>query len=175
MPLNNVDLKAIEEHAEAIKKEPSSALRLNRIEIDWQAGAGQPQMATAIKYEGGEFPVEIDSPRFMGGQGLKPGPIHYCILGMVSCFTATFVTAASAQGISFRRLKSSGQCEIDFSRVFGVSDNPTIRAITFMIEADCDASLGQLEAAREEALARCPAVYAMSNQISMHAEVRTAH
>ncbi len=173
MPIvNNVNLEAIAKETAAIRGDPARALRSNRVEADWQTDPALPQIAAVLKYEGGEMRLECDSPTFMGGKGLRPGPLHFCVFGLVTCFASTFVTLASAQGIQLRRLKAAGQCELDFSKVYGVAENPIVRGVTFTLEVDCDAGAEALERVRQEALARCPAVYAMSNPIPVTAEVR---
>lgn len=172
MIINNVNLDAIAQQTEAIKQDAAKALRINRLEAEWQVDPSKPQMFATINYEGGQMRLECDSPTFMGGKGSTPGPLHYCIFGLLTCFTGTFVTMASAQGIQLRSLKAAGQCDLDFSKVFGVADNPIVRGVTFTLEVDSDASAEALEQVRQEALARCPAVYSMSNPITVSAQVR---
>ncbi|HXG42169.1 MAG TPA: OsmC family protein [Dehalococcoidia bacterium] len=172
--VNNVDLDAVAREADAIARDPARGRRVNRGELEWHPDPAGPQMTVVARYENGELRLELDSPTFMGGKGSQPGPLHLCVLGLLSCFTATFVTAASARGIQLRGLRASGECQLDFGRVFGVSEAPAVQGVAFAIEADTDASPEELEAARQEALARCPAVFALSHPIPVTAEVRRA-
>ncbi len=170
--INNVDLDAIAREAEAIRRDPARGQRLNRGELEWHTDPTGPQMSVVAKYEQGELRLELDSPSFMGGKGSRAGPLHLCVLGLLSCFTGTFVAAASARGIELRRLVARGECQLDFGRVFGVSEAPAVQGVTFSIEVETDASAAELEAAREEAMARCPAVFALSNPIPVTSEVK---
>ncbi|MDW8008720.1 MAG: OsmC family protein [Chloroflexota bacterium] len=172
--VNNVDLDAVAREAEAIARDPARGRRVNRGELQWHPDPSGPQMTVSARFENGELRLELDSPTFMGGKGSRPGPLHLCVLGLLSCFTATFVTAASSRGIQLRSLKATGECQLDLGRAFGVSEAPTVQGVTFSIEADTDAPPEELEAARQEALARCPAVFALSNPIPVTAEVRKA-
>jgi uncharacterized OsmC-like protein len=172
--VNNVDLDAIAREAEAISKEPTRGQRVNRGELEWRTDPSLPQMTAVAKYEQGELRLELDSPTFMGGKGRRPGPLHLCVLGVLSCFTATFVTAASARGIHVRRLQAQGECHLDFGRVFGVSEAPIVRQVVFRLEVDADADAEALDEVRQEALARCPAIYSLTNPIPVDAQVHKA-
>jgi uncharacterized OsmC-like protein len=171
--VNNINLDAIAREAQAIAADPSRGRRINRADLQWHTDPSGPQMTVSAKYENGEVKVEVDSPTFMGGKGSRPGPLHLCILGLLSCFTATFVTAASARGIHLRSLRATGQCHLDLGRAFGVSDAPIVQNVTFTIEAETDAPPEEVEAARQEAMARCPAIFALANPIPVTSQVRT--
>jgi len=40
----------------------------------------------------------------MGGEGLAPDPIQYCLYGLAACYAGTFAGLAAAQGVSWRSL-----------------------------------------------------------------------
>ncbi len=175
MPIvNNVNLDVIAREAEAMAQDPARRQRVNRGEVEWHTDAAGPQMTAVAMYEQGELRLELDSPTFMGGKGSRPGPLHLCILGVLSCFTATFVTAASWRGLQLRRLRAQGQCQLDFGRVFGVAEAPIIREVNFHLEVDADVTPEQLEEVKQEALARCPAIFSLTNPIPVTAEVTRA-
>lgn len=170
--VNNVDLDALRREAEAVAQDPSRGRRVNRAELQWHVEPTEPQMTVSGKYEQGEVRLELDSPTFLGGKRARPGPLHLCAMGMLSCFAATFVAALSQRGIRFRGLRATGECELDLGRVFGTSEAPTVAGVRFDLEVDTDAPEEELEAARREALERCPAVFALTHAIPVAAEVR---
>ncbi len=94
------------------------------------------QFRTELQYEKGKQVVEIDSPSFLGGNGDRLGPMAYCIAGITSCFIATFVTVASSKGIRFSKLNVDTQCDINFAKTFGVTDEPITEGIEFQIEVE---------------------------------------
>jgi len=169
--LNNVNLDAITREAQAISQDPGRGQRVNRGELIWHTDPESPQMTVRAQYEGGELRLELDSPTFMGGKGSRPGPLHLCVVGMLACFAATFVTAASGRGIRLKGLQAKAACHLDLGQTFGVSEAPILKGVEFLLEVDSDASPEELEGAKEEALARCPAVYSLTHPIPVAVQV----
>ncbi len=172
--MNNVNVQRIEQEAQAIRSDPSKAKRVNRLEAEWNVDESKPQLQAAVKYEGGQVVFECDSPTFMGGQGRRPGPMNYCIMGFTACFASTFATAAASRGVKLASMKAIGECDLDFSRAYGVGDAPMLREVRFTVQVDKGVDPRVAEALKEEALARCVGVFTLRNQIPVKATVTRA-
>jgi uncharacterized OsmC-like protein len=131
------------------------------------------QFKTELAYEKGKQVIEIDSPSFLGGNGNSLGPMAYCVVGITSCFIATFVTVASSKGVRFSKLNVNAQCNINFAKTFDISDEPITEGIEFQIEAESqDADKQQLQEIIRLADERCPAMYSMMHEIKVSAIVK---
>lgn len=171
MKLNNVNADRIEEEARAIEAGTAKAARVNRVEGDWNLDESEAQFQAIVKFDAGEAILHCDSPPFMGGEGRAPGPLQYCIYGFTSCFASTFATMAAAAGVSLRGLRVTGESEVDFSRVFGVADEPVVREVRISLDVDADAPAEKLQELKDLALQRCPAIFCLTNPIPVKVEV----
>ncbi|MBI4715707.1 MAG: OsmC family protein [Nitrospirae bacterium] len=171
MKLNNINVTKLNEVAEAVKQDLSKAKRVNKIEGDWNPGEG-PQFAAVIQYENGKITLESDQPSFLGGGGTRPGPVIYCLYGLASCYAATFATLAAMENVTIRKMKVTAENNIDFSRVFGLSDNPVVENVRIILNVDADAPAGKVEEIEKLAYERCPAVYCLTNPIKLTTQLQ---
>lgn len=171
MKVNNVNVSKLKEVVESIKDDLSKAKKVNKIEGEWNVGEGV-QFSSEIQYEGGKVIMEADQPTFLGGGGTRPGPMHYCLYGSASCYAATFATMAAMEGIELRKLKVIAESDVDFSRVFGLTDNPIIEGVKITLEVESDAPEEKLKELEDLARERCPAVYCLTNPIRLETELK---
>ena len=141
--------------------------RSQKIEGEWLLEEGGPQFRAEINFEGGKITMESDQPTNLGGGGTRPGPLHYCFFGLVSCYTATFAAMASMMGIELKKLSARLESNLDFSRVFGLSQEPVMEKIHITLEVERDAPREKLEEIERLAYERCPAVYALSTPVNL--------
>ncbi|MFQ5585821.1 MAG: OsmC family protein, partial [Thermodesulfobacteriota bacterium] len=159
------------EVVESIEDDSSKAKKVNKIEGEWNTSEGV-QFTSLIQYEGGKVIMEAEQPTFLGGSGTRPGPMHYCMYGSASCYTATFATLAAMEGIKLRKLKVTAESYVNFSKVLGLADNPIIEGVKFTLEIESDAPEGKLKELEELARERCPAVYCLTNPIKWETELK---
>jgi len=172
--VNHVDLEKIEASVVGMRADPAKARRLNRIEGEWSCdGLGSAQFKAELQLEGGKFVLEADSPSFLGGSGTRPGPLNYCVFGLTSCFASTFMTIAAMEGVEIKAAKFAGECMVDFSKTFGLSDKPIIESARFKVSVKSEASEEKLERVTKLAEERCPGMYSLTNKINVKTELLT--
>src|SRR3990172_3007302 len=170
MRVNNVDVERLERTVTEVSKDLSKAKKVNRIEGEWNTGPGSQFRAT-VSYEGGSMTLEADQPTFLGGGGAKPGPMIYCLYGTASCYAATFATIAATEGVEIKRLKIKAESSVDFSKVFGLTENPIAEKVKFTMEVDSDAPAEKIRSIEELSRQRCPAVYCLTTPILLETEL----
>lgn len=161
--LNNVNVGVLEQ----VAGEGAGMKRKQKLEGEWLLAEGGPQFRAEIAYEGGKAVFESDQPRTLGGGGTRPGPLHYCFYGLLSCYTATFATVAAQMGIKLRKLSSSVEGDLNFSRVFGLSRDPIMEEVRLTLQVESDAPLARLEEVDKLAHERCPAVFALTEGVKL--------
>lgn len=169
--MNHVNMDKLRELMEAIKKDPANAKNSPRVSGDWIFEDGQPQFRSVIEVEGGKFTTEADMPTNLGGWGSRPGPLHWCLYGLASCFAFTFAALAAMEGIALNRLSVEAEGHIDFSKVFGLTENPIVEEVKFKVTADSNADAEKMEHLRRLAEERCPAVYCLTKPIKVSIEL----
>ena len=167
--VNNVDVQKVQSFQSQIKSNPSSAKKTQVIEGEWIIEEGDVQFQSIIEFEGGTTVFKVDSPTFMGGGGKLPGPMHYCLYGLASCYTGTFATMASMLGIQIKKLTTRVEADVDFTRVFGLGDNPVMEEVRVTLYLESDAPEEKIKEAEELALQRCPVVFTLKNPIKLTA------
>jgi len=171
---NNVDLTKMEGFAEQIRQEPSKARKTQVIEGEWLLGDGGPQFRSTVTFEGGEATFEVDNPTFMGGGGTLPGPMHYCFYGLASCYTGVFASTAAALGVELKSLRTRVEGDINFSKVFGITDEPIMLGVRVILLVVSDAPEEKIRQAEALALERCPVVFTLRNQIPLKPSLEIA-
>jgi len=165
MRINNVNVKAAGEFLEQVKADPSLAKKSKRVEGRWNFTEGQPQFSATMSHKTGASKVEADFAPFMGGEGLAPDPIQYCLYGLAACYAGTFVGLAAAHGVTLRSLSVVAENRVDLSRSLGLSDAPVVEQVSLSLQVDTDAGEAQLAELEGLARERCPGVYCLSNPI----------
>ena len=68
---------------EETKKDLSKSKKSKKIECLWKFEGGMPQLKSKIQYPNGKTTIQADFAPFMGGNGLAPDPIQYCLFGLL--------------------------------------------------------------------------------------------
>ena len=166
--LNNVNIGMLEQVTREAQTDKSKVRRTQKIEGEWLLKEGGPQFRAEVNFEGGKIVMESDQPSNLGGGGTRPGPLHYCFFGLVSCYTATFAAMASQMGIGLRKLTARLEGNLNFSRVFGLSKEPVMEEIRIALQIESDAPREKLEEAERLAYERCPAVFALTEKVRLN-------
>ncbi len=173
MPIvNHVNLDKIDKTLETAKSDPKTLQKTLSVTGEWQlAGTTGPQFTSTINFENGSQSIEADSPGFLGGEGLRPSPIHYCLAGLSSCFLTTYVTIAAKNGIRLRKAKITTECRINFSKPLDFSEAPITEEVKFLLSVESDASVDKLRELDRMARERCPAVYSLTQPIKVTTQI----
>ena len=166
--INNVNVGMLEQVAKEAETDKSKVRRTQKIEGEWLLKEGSPQFRAEVSFEGGKVVMESDQPKNLGGGGTRPGPLHYCFFGLVSCYTATFAAMASQMGIELRKLTARLEGNLNFSRVFGLSKEPVMEEIRIALSVESDAPQEKLEEIEKLAYERCPAVFALTEKVKLN-------
>lgn len=163
--INNVNVNAMRSFAADIERDPKAAKKMKTVTGRWVFEEGRPQFTSELPYPGGGLTTETDFAPFMGGEGLRPDPVAYCMYGFASCFAGTFAAVAAAEGVQLRKLEITLSNEVDLSRAMGVADRPVTEGMTAIISVESDAPPQKLEEIRQTAEERCPGVYCVTHPI----------
>lgn len=171
MKMNNINVDRVNGTALEFKANIAKAKKVNKIEGEWNLNQGSQFRAT-VQFENGKVTLEADQPTFLGGGGTQPGPMIYCLYGSASCYVATFATMAAMEGVALRKLRVTAESNIDFSKVFGLSDNPIAEKVKFTLYVESDAPADKIRELEELSRQRCPAVYCLTNPIPLETELK---
>ncbi|MBI2653703.1 OsmC family protein [Candidatus Woesearchaeota archaeon] len=170
MKINNVDMEKASAFVEEVKKDKSKALKVKRVEGSWNLEDGKVQFTAILEHSQGSTIVEADGPPFMGGSGIKPDPVQYCLFGLAACFAQTFASIAAEKGIKLKELKVAVENKVNLSKSLGLSDEPIVENVKLQVNASSEdeENLDEVKKLAEE---RCPGVYCLTNPIKLDIEL----
>lgn len=171
--INNVNVAALREFAAEIERDAGVARKQKSVTGRWVFEDGKPQFTAELQHHGGALTAETDFAPFMGGAGLRPDPISYCMFGFASCFAGTFATVAASEGVELTAVEVTIENEVDLSRAMGVADRPVTEGMTATLRVESDAPPEKLEELRRMAEERCPGVYCITHAIPFTAKIVT--
>lgn len=172
--INNVNIASLEKFTKEMEQDSAKAKKIQVIEGEWILQEGGAQFKAFISYENGKAIFESDQPTNLGGGGSLPGPMHYCFFGLASCYTTTFAAMASMMGIKLEKLSCRVEADVNFSKVFGLSEEPIMEGVRVTLQVKSDASEEKLKEVEQLAFQRCPVVFTLTHPISLKTEIKNA-
>src|SRR3990167_9580373 len=133
MKINNVDTEKAGAFVEEVKKDKSKALKVKRVGGNWNLENGKAQFTATLEHATGKTIAEADGPPFMGGSGIKPDPVQYCLFGLAACFAQTFASVAAEKGVELRQLKVAVENKVNLSKPLGLGDEPIIENVKLLV------------------------------------------
>jgi len=171
MRINNIEVDAVKKLVSEVEEDPDKARVVKKARGEWVFEEGAPQFKIYVNYEGGKLELEADSPSKMGGSGLAPDPVQYCLSGLIACFAQTFVGIATEKGVRLTKLKVTAEARINLRRPLGLGDDPISEGVKITVDAE-GAEKEVLEEILKESMYRCPGVYCVSNPVPVESELK---
>jgi len=171
MSMNHMNIEGLKIFIEEVKQDYSKAKKSKKIECSWNFDEGKPQIESKAQHPKGETVLQSDFAPFMGGEGLAPDPIQYCLFGLAACFAGTFMSMATMMGIKIHDLRVSAENSTDLSKTLGLTDNPIVERVKIVTTVKSDAKDEQLKKLEKMAHERCPGVYCLVNPIPLETEL----
>jgi uncharacterized OsmC-like protein len=172
MKPNNVNVQGMMAFMEEASANPAVLKKQKRIEGVWNLEEGHPQFKATLAYQTGERTIESDLAPSMGGAGLAPDPIQYCLYGLAACYAGTFVSVAASEGVVLRSLRVVAENHVDFTQPMGLGNRPIVERVSLTLVADTDADDDKLAALESSARDRCPGVYCITRPIPLTTSIR---
>ena len=170
MKLNNVNLERAGAFVEEVKKDKTKSIKVKKVEGAWNFEDGKTQFTATLSHPQGSTVIEADGPPFLGGSGIKPDPVQYCLFGLAACYAQTFASIAAEKGIKLIELKVSVENKVNLSKALGLSDEPIVEKVKLQVNASSDGG-DNLDDVKRLAEERCPGVYCLTNPIKLDVEL----
>jgi len=169
--VNNMNLDEMKNFMEEVKQDYSKSKKSKKVECSWNFNEGKPQMESKVQHPKGETYLQSDFAPFMGGNGLAPDPIQYCLFGLAACFAGTFMSMATTMGIRIQSLMVSAENCMNLGKTLGLTDNPIVENVKITTSVKSDAKEEQLRELERLARERCPGVHCLINPIPLELEL----
>ncbi len=171
MKINNVDLDKVQGFVEEVRVDRTKAFKEKRVEGIWNFEEKEPQFRAVLEHADGKTAIEADAPPFLGGGGIKPDPVQYCLYGLAACFAQTFASVAAEKGIELKSLKVAAENRVNLTKSLGLGDEPVVEEAKITVSAKAD-DRTKMEEIGKEARERCPGVYCLTNPVKLEIEMK---
>jgi uncharacterized OsmC-like protein len=117
--------------------------------------------------------VRTDLPDLLGGRDTAPAPTETLLTALAGCITATFVDAATLEGIDLGAVDVSTRTSVDLRGVFGVDGVPaTLNGVEVELAVRADAPPEVLAAIGAASAVASPTAASLTNPVPVHLTVR---
>ena len=171
--VNGVRVDNLRAFIEKVREDPELARLQSTVEGQWNDSGKGAMFTLWAETAGGKTGIKIDEFPFLGGTGVAPSPIQFCIGGAIACYANSFAKKAAAKGVTFTDMQVRGEGEMNISRSLGLSDEPILEGMKISIKLKTEASDEQLQEIKELADYSCPALYCLKNEIKVDTSVNT--
>ncbi|MDE5414342.1 OsmC family protein [Alkalihalobacterium chitinilyticum] len=158
--MNNINVKALEQTVEAIKKDPTLKMRNWAAQVKWENG-----VKNLVKIRDFEN-IVMDEPETLGGTDEGPNPVEMLIGSAASCFAITFEVLASQNGITIEAVTVDIEAGLNAAVFLGLEEgdggitNPVIT-----LKAETSAPKEIVEEIAKVAFVKSPVLASLSTEI----------
>ncbi|MFZ5434053.1 MAG: OsmC family protein [Calditrichota bacterium] len=167
-----VNLEAIMKFIGEVKKDPSLALKTKTVSGDCNFKDGEPHYAATVVFPKGEAVLSSDQLPFMGGTGMAPDPILYCLYGTASCFAGTMMLIIAQRNLQVDSLKVTVQNKLNLNKPLGLGEARLVEGVWITLEYTGTATQAEMDSAVLEAEETCPGAYCVRNPIPLTTTVK---
>ncbi len=168
---NNMNIESIEETRGKLLKGEFPKKKAFEVSGEWLFEEGRGQFRSKLSYPKGSLELIADQAPPMGGSGVAPNPVQYCVFAMIACFATTFVTIATERGIEIKGLKARGATEANMPQILGLEEGPIVDRVWVELDVDSDAPRELLDEIREIANRKCPAAFTVQNRVTFESKL----
>jgi uncharacterized OsmC-like protein len=176
---NGVNVGALLEAREALRKAPQAAKFTWRASCKWQNGThsrtdvqGFHGLGEEQKHKT-EFSFDADHPEIFASEDLGATPVEFVLVGLASCLTAGVAAVAQNRGIQLRSVEAKLKGSMDIQGILGVDSDVRngYDDIEVTFDIDADASKEDIEALVAQSQKRSAVYDIVTNPTSVNVNV----
>jgi uncharacterized OsmC-like protein len=177
---NGVNVGALLEAREALRKAPEAAKFKWRATCKWQNGTHSRTHINSFHGLGQEqkhrteFTFEADHPEIFASEDLGATPVELVLAGLASCLTAGVAAVAQNRGIQLRSVEAKLEGSMDIQGILGIDSDVRngYDDIKVTFDIDADASQQDIEALVAQSQKRSAVYDIVTNPTNVSVEVR---
>lgn len=175
--LNGIDVPALRDVMEEIRRDPAQGLVEFRVRSRWQ---GQTQSETVVEgyWIGGRevarrFTMPADEPLELLGRNTAPNPQEYLMAALNACVMVGYVVGAAVRGIALERLELETSGALDLRGFLGLDAGvrPGYERVRYVVRIKGDGTPEQFREIHETVLRTSPNYFNVSRPVRIDAEL----
>ncbi|WP_243450949.1 OsmC family protein [Sphingosinicella sp. CPCC 101087] len=174
MTLNGIDLQALEETVEAIRRDPAAGLVEFRVKTQWTGRTRSESRIESCRIGGKEiarrFKIVADEPSQLLGNNSAPNPQELLLSALNACMTVGYVAQAAVRGVALDDIRIETAGELDLRGFLGLVDDvpPGYRRIEFVVHLEGDGTADQYREIHDAVIASSPSFFNMTHAIELN-------
>ncbi len=177
---NGVNVTALLEAREALKKAPEAAKFTWRASCKWRNGTHSRTNVQSFHGLGQEqrhkteFTFEADHPEIFASEDQGATPVEFVLVGLASCLTAGVAAVAQNRGIQLRSVEARIEGSMDIQGILGIDSDVRngYDDVKVTFDIDADASQKEIEALVAQSQKRSAVYDIVTNPTNVAVEVR---
>jgi uncharacterized OsmC-like protein len=177
---NGVNVGALLEAREALRKAPEAAEFTWRATCKWKKGTHSRTKIDdffglgAEQKHRTEFTFEADHPEIFASEDCGATPVELVLAGLASCLTAGVAAVAQNRGIQLRSVEAKLEGSMDIQGILGIDSDVRngYDDIKVTFDIDADASQADIEALVAQSQKRSAVYDIVTNPTNVSVEVR---
>ncbi len=165
-PLNEVNLKAVSDLAEAIRDEPATADTVWQASVVWKGGFRSEAKIRDFD------PIPSDEPPALGGDDTAPNPVEQVLAALGNCLAVGYAANATAAGIELKGLQIDVAGDLDLHTFLGLAqEHAGYETIKVKVTIESDATPENINKLHQKVVSTSPVGHTLGRQIPLEVEL----
>jgi uncharacterized OsmC-like protein len=176
--VNGLDLDALHEEIEEIKKDPAKGIVEFKVKTGWKGQTRSETLVESYKLGGKEikrrFTIKADEPLELLGENTSANPQELLMAALNACITVGYVAGAAVNGITLTKLEIETTGQLDLRGFLGL--DPNVKAgyesIEYVVRIAGDGTPEQFQQIHENVIKTSPNYFNVSRPIRLDAKLQ---
>ena len=171
--VNGIDLDALEESVEGIRRDPASGRVEFRVTTRWTGQTRSESLVESCRIGGEEIPrrfkIVADEPNELLGTNSAPNPQELLMSALNACMTVGYVAQAALRGITLEDCRIETEGELDLRGFLGLDDQvpPGYRRICYTVHLEGDGTPEQYQEIHQAVMATSPNFFNLAQPVEL--------
>lgn len=176
--VNGLDVGALFEVIEEVKKDPAKGLVGFTVTSQWQGQTRTEATVESYRIGGQEvkrrFKVNVDEPLELLGENTAPNPQELLMTALNACITVGYVAGAAVKGITLDKVEIETSGELDLRGFLGIDPNvkPGYDSLRYVVRIKGNGTAEQFREIHENVLKTSPNYFNISRPVRIDAELK---
>jgi len=175
--VNGIDVDAMHEVIEEIKKDPAKGVVEFKVKTGWK---GQTRSETAVesyKLAGNEikrrFTIKADEPLELLGENTSPNPQELLMAALNACISVGYVAGAAVNGITLSKLEIETTGRLDLRGFLGLDPNikPGYESLQYVVRIAGNGRPEQFNEIHENVMKTSPNYFNLSEPVKLEGKL----
>jgi uncharacterized OsmC-like protein len=176
--VNGLDVDALQEVIEEIKKEPAKGMVEFKVKTEWQGQTRSETSVESYKLGGNEikrrFAIKADEPIELLGENTSANPQELLMAALNACITVGYVAGAAVNGITLSKLEIETTGRLDLRGFLGIDSTvkPGYESIQYVVRIAGNGTPEQFRQIHENVIKTSPNYFNVSRPVRLDATLQ---